>query len=278
MGFSCSPLWCNLYLMSYEIRFNQRLARLGRSDIMSRHAFQYIDDLCWLNTGHAQIFLDPSQPRLLSNPFWIYPLHIVDIKPEVSRFSEYNASHSIQAHFMNVLVSISDENSGIFMLQKFDKRRSLPFTYMQYIKFHSNRPVKQAYNVVVSQAVPILYLSNDINVALQEINNLISTLTSNGFRRDKLLKLVIMTLTKTTYPAVKFKVNDLTKLLQGMTSHPCTTTTLAVDVQKGVYKPSFYQLGSIHKGERDFKTEDWHADRKWMHVWLSMIRTLTCTY
>jgi hypothetical protein len=30
MGFSCSPVWCSMYLLSYEIQFIQRLAKLGR--------------------------------------------------------------------------------------------------------------------------------------------------------------------------------------------------------------------------------------------------------
>ena len=217
MGFSCSPLWCNLYLMSYEIRFIQRLARLGKTDIMRKfkNAYRYIDDLCWVNSGNAQIFLDPLQPRTSSNPFWIYPLHILEIKTEVSCFSKDNPTHGIQAHFMNALVSISNEIHGRFTLQKFDKRRDLPFKYTQYIKFNSNRPVKQAYNVIISQTVPILYLSNDINLAKLEISKLISTLTSNGFRKSKLLQLVILTLSKTNYPAVSFEVKDLITALQG---------------------------------------------------------------
>lgn len=35
MGSSCSPLWCNLYLLHFEIQFIQRLARLGLSELMS---------------------------------------------------------------------------------------------------------------------------------------------------------------------------------------------------------------------------------------------------
>ena len=217
MGFSCSPLWCNLYLMSYEIKFIQRLARLGRTDILARfnYAFRYIDDLCWINVGNAQLFLDPTQPRTMDNPYWIYPLHILEIKTEVSVFSLTNPGFGTNAHFMNVFVSISNEDSGIFTLQKYDKRRDLPFTYTQYIKFNSNRPVKQAYNVIVSQTVPILYLSNDVHLAKREIETLISTLERNGFQRQKLLHLVIKTLSKTNYPAVKFMVNELIVLLQG---------------------------------------------------------------
>ena len=63
-GISCSPLWCNLYLFSYEIKFIQRLGRLGKIEIMSKfkYAFRYIEDLFWLNVGEANMFLDPLQP------------------------------------------------------------------------------------------------------------------------------------------------------------------------------------------------------------------------
>ena len=130
MGFSCSPLWCNLYLMSYEIRFIQRLARLGQINILSKfkYAFRYIDDLCWVNVGEAKIFLDPTQMRHEDNPLWIYPLDIIEIKTEVSQFSINHPQHGIKAHFMNVLVTVTDEISGMYILQKYDKRRELPFS------------------------------------------------------------------------------------------------------------------------------------------------------
>ena len=34
MGFSCSPIWYNMYLLSYEIKFIQRLAQLGHTDLI----------------------------------------------------------------------------------------------------------------------------------------------------------------------------------------------------------------------------------------------------
>ena len=217
MGFSCSPLWCNLYLMSYEIKFIQRVAKLGRVDILGifLHAYRYIDDLCWINSGNAQTFLDPQQPRTSSNPFWIYPLHILEIRMEVSCFSTINPTHGLKAHFINVLLSISNEESGMFRIQKFDKWRDLPFLYTQYIKLCSNRPVKQAYNIIISQTVPILYLSNEMILAKHEINQLISTLVNNGFRKYKLIQLVFITLSKSNYPTVRFEVKDLVTTLQG---------------------------------------------------------------
>jgi len=89
MGFSCSPLWCNTYLLHYEISFIQRLAKLGRTDLMVKFqsAYRYIDDLCWLNTGCPMEFLSPTQERIDSNPYWIYPLNVLEIKSEVSKYS-----------------------------------------------------------------------------------------------------------------------------------------------------------------------------------------------
>ena len=229
MGFSCSPLWCNLYLMSYEIKFIQRLARLGKIEIMSKfkHAFRYIDDLCWLNIGNANEFLNPLQPRNMDNPFWIYPLDIIEIKTEVSQFSKSSPQFGIKAHFMNVLISVTDEYTGKFLMQKFDKRRDLPFKYSQFIKFKSNRPVKQAYNVVISQTVPILYLSNDPVTAMQEIQNLFSTLSNNGFRSSRLRQLVIRFLAGNQFPALKFDKDHLLLLLQGTLLKPHFTVFLS---------------------------------------------------
>lgn len=182
--------------MLYEIKFIQRLAKLGRVDLMAEfaHAFRYINDLCWLNVGEAQIFLDSKQPRTRSSHFWIYPLHILEIKTEVSNFSMTDPNHDIKAHFMNVLVNVSNEKLETFTLQKFDKRLDLPFIYMKYIKFNSCRPVIQAYNVVISQTIPILYLTNDIQLAMLEIPNLINIFSTNGFRKQKLLQLITLTL------------------------------------------------------------------------------------
>lgn len=144
MGFACSPLWCNLYLMHYEILFIQRLARLGRTDLLNKfqNAFRYIDDLCWLNVGNPMDFLSPLQERTRDNPYWIYPLNVLEIKPEVTQYSTLDPTRGISANFMNLQISITDDNSGTYTTQKFDKRRTLPFKYTQYIMFKSNQPIK----------------------------------------------------------------------------------------------------------------------------------------
>jgi hypothetical protein len=129
MGFSCSPLRCNVYLLSYEISFIQRLARLQSTDLMPRFksAFRYIDDLCWINSGTPMEFLSSAQPRTPENPFSEYPLDVLEIKCEVSKYDEATPSRGIQVHFMNLEISVMDSSIGIFATCKYDKRRMLPF-------------------------------------------------------------------------------------------------------------------------------------------------------
>ena len=73
-------------------------------------------------------------------------------------------------------------------------------------------------------------------VAKHEINTLISTLANNGFRKAKLLQIVIMTLSKAKYPAIKFKVKDLIILLQGMISKSYTLIIFVRNVYERVSK------------------------------------------
>lgn len=215
MGFSCSPLWCNLYFLYYEASFITRLAKLGRMDLMKRfqYSFRYIDDLCILNNGDMTQFLDPNADRVSTNPYWIYPLGIVEIKSEIDRFSVAFPQRGTSAHFMNMQISIINEVDGVFRTHKFDKRRNLPFEYSQFLQFRSNRSVSQSYNIVQSQAFPILYLSNNIYDVLNELEYLLQALTTNGFRRHRLKSRLIKFLRTGSFPALKF---DLLQVIENL--------------------------------------------------------------
>ena len=211
MGFSCSPLWCNTYLLYYEIGFIQRLAKLGRTDLMRKfqYAFRYIDDLCWLNTSSPLEFLSPLQERIASNPYWIYPLNVLEIKCEVSKYSEMDPLKGVLANFMNLQICVSETDSAAYNIRKFDKRRTLPFSYTQYIKFRSNRPIKQSYSIAVSQSVPILYISNSVEAAYEEIQMLVCTLVSNGFYEPRLRRTICEFLRQNSFPGLKFNIQIL---------------------------------------------------------------------
>lgn len=218
MGFSCSPLWCNLYLLSFEVRFIQRLASLRRYDLMARFqfAFRYIDDICWINVHNPQEFLSPDQPQCEDNPFWIYPLDVLEIKHEVEEFSPTEPDRGIKAHFMNVQFTVDLSKPDNFNMRKFDKRRKLPFKYTQFIKFQSNRPVKQSYNMIISQILPILYTSNDTDEAIREILSLVRILKENGFQESRLKKISSQWLTSGSFPATKVNIQQIIMTL----SHP----------------------------------------------------------
>lgn len=216
MGFSCSPLWCNLYLLHYEIQFIQRLGKLGKKDLMKcfKYSYRYIDDLCWVNNDLARLFLDPNQARTSENPYWVYPLNVLEIKCEVAKFAQNNPLKGIRAHFMNLDITIKDDESGSYQTAKFEKRRDLPFQYSQYIHFRSNRPIRQSYAIAVSQTVPILYLSNNVEAAHKELELLIATLQNNGFQRNRLLGNINQFLQKNTFPGIKFDLPALLDILR----------------------------------------------------------------
>ena len=178
----------------------------------------------------AEKFLSPEQERRKDNPFWIYLLNVLEIKPEVTKFAESDLTRGISAHFMNLNITITniDPKPSNYQLRKFDKRRDLPFSYAQYIVFRSNRPVRQSYGIVISQTVPILYLSSDIPNAAHEIQTLISVMERNGFQRKRLVESITRFLQCNTFPGVRFDINALTEIIRYK-----STCILLVLVQKG---------------------------------------------
>lgn len=217
MGFACSPLWCNMYLLHYESKFVQRLARLGRTDLMAqfKYAYRYIDDLCWLNTSIPLNFLSLDQTKSPDNPWWIYPLNFLEIKCEVTAFDQNQPQRGIKANFMNLAVQILEPSkaSSIYSLCKYDKRRELPFKYAQYIMFHSNRPVRQSYGICIRQTVPIIYLSSSVEHAYREILLMVNTLDRNGFRERRLRDTITKFLNDNTFPGARFNVQLLSQAI-----------------------------------------------------------------
>ena len=211
MGFLYSPLWCNIYLLYYEVTFILRLARLGRADLMAKFqsAFCYIDDLCWLNTGNPNEFLNPLEPRTETNPMWIYPLNVLEIKCEVSQFDDSVPPRGIKAHFMNLEIMLSKTQPRGYETCKFDKRRSLPFSYSQYLRFKSNRPIRQSYSIAVSQTVPVLYLSSNVTAENVEIQTIIQTMVHNGFQEKRLRSIISQFLQHNSFPGLKFNLEML---------------------------------------------------------------------
>jgi hypothetical protein len=136
-------------------------------------------------------------------------LNVLEIKEETTSFSQETLGKGILAHFMNVELQVNEANPLLFSFRKFDKRRNLPFAYTQYIKFHSNRAVHQAYNIVISQLLPILYISNYDSTALDEIKILISTMCCNGFQKTRLMAIIKRFLQKGFFPGCQVDIQNI---------------------------------------------------------------------
>lgn len=204
MGFSCSPLWCNLYLHAYEINFIRRLARLNRYDLLClfQHTYRYMDDLCCINNLDMRSFLDKEQQRIPDNPFWIYPLNLLEIKPTSSiPIPVEGQRETTTADFLDTSFIWEDDHNVHF--RKFDKRRDLDFQAVKYISLASNRPVRQSYKVMVSQLIPIIYRHSQEQECAAEISTLISDFANNGFEKDRLWDLACKTMKSRTFPGSK---------------------------------------------------------------------------
>lgn len=217
MGSACLPLWCNLYLAHYEISFIQRLAKLGRSDLMARflHAKSYIDDFCWFNFETPSQFLDPTMPRTAENPFWIYPLNVVDIEVEVTNFklNPKGCLVGTNAHFLSFNFCIDDLQTGAYNFTKYDKRRDLPFHISQFIHLQSNRSIAQAYKVILSQLFAIPYICSTLRSALHEVQVLLNAFIGNGFQKARLLRTICQFLETNVFPGCYVDVDCLAAIL-----------------------------------------------------------------
>ena len=55
MGYSCSPIWCNLYLAWFELDYIRKLNRLKKPEMIKAFysSSRYMDDLAFVNNKFA---------------------------------------------------------------------------------------------------------------------------------------------------------------------------------------------------------------------------------
>jgi len=118
-----------------------------------------------------------------------------------------------------------------YHLSKFDKRLDLPFFYAQYIVFHSNRSIKQSYGIVISQTIPIMYLSSDVSSMARKIHILMTSLERNGFYHKRLLESITRFLSTNSSPRVRFDVNSLIGVLRYHNSYMLCYFIMLLDLK-----------------------------------------------
>lgn len=78
----------------------------------------------------------------------------------------------------------------------------------------SNRLVKQAYNIVLSQTLPIFYTINSTKRAFLEIQSMIDAFVENGFLTSRLYRMILKFCTTKFFPDIGFNIEDFGTLLQ----------------------------------------------------------------
>jgi hypothetical protein len=214
MGFSCSPVWCIVYLLYYEWHFVSRLMRLGMHSVLPkfRYWFRYIDDLLLVNGLHPRWFFNPRMPQTADSPYWIYPLHILVMSPEVVEWSKDPIGRSIgtKVHFLNFTIAVHAPGTpGGYTLHRFVKRKTLPFPTVLYLQCASNRPVSAVYGVAKSQLLPFMYVNSTALGAQNDLIELISTLVANGCSAWRLIRELQSMLIPCHFPGLGFDVTDI---------------------------------------------------------------------
>ncbi len=106
-------------------------------------------------------------------------------------------------------------NNNLVQLCKCDKRRKLPFSYVQFIKFHLNKHIIQSYKVSIFSMLHDFICIQQCWRFFFKIMILISAFYNNGFDVIQLLHIIhkyIMDI----FPLVKFNVEPWCNRLQGM--------------------------------------------------------------
>ena len=202
MGYSCSPIWCNLYLAWFELDYIRKLNRLGKGEMIKAFysSSRYMDDLAFINNPFAIQCLNHSRTVDNDDEFCIYPLNIIQIKPT---FDTYSTT------YLNIEVKLCPSFGGEFTTSTSWKRDKLPCQNVSFIHERSNRPRNMAYKVCVSQVMPILYNASQVNLALIDLTKLCNAFIRNGFNKSHIQRNILYFLERNNFPGIKFQIEDL---------------------------------------------------------------------
>ena len=211
MGYSCSPLWCNLYFALFEINFIKRLSKFSMFQELKafKLSFRYIDDLAFINNRFIANFLNENEPCTNDNPKWIYPLHIIQLKPTAS----YHNHITTNAVFLCAKFTLHRPLIGNFSSSINWKKDKLPCNNVSYLFLKSNRPIKQCYNICIWQVVTILYAASHCFLAFQDLNKLIYLLENNGFHKNTLIHIIYSYILENEFPRIHFDKSLLLKMI-----------------------------------------------------------------
>lgn len=211
MGFSCSPIWCNLYFATYEIQFMMCLEKLGLYCHMPSfsHMYRYTDDLCVLNNSDILKFLQPTMIHDQNCPFWIYPLPIVEIQKKLTQF-ENNQQDGDQLAISLMLLSLLQTSPQVYISpQNLINDVSSHFLFSNIFSLNQ---IDQSHNLK-TQSFCMLYQYCTC-VIVQVLCSrkqvlLVQTSQNNGFRRHRLMQIVYRLCSTQIFSGIRFPLSEL---------------------------------------------------------------------
>ncbi|GBG76847.1 hypothetical protein CBR_g23062 [Chara braunii] len=183
MGLACSPIWCDIYFFKYEYHAMMRLAYTGNAYLIPNlsDTFRYINDLGSINNTIIGSFMWKKGDREENDPCWIYPDEYIGIKENTEVVVD---GCGRKANFLCVTITITSPETGTYVTSRHDKRADLGFASCRFMKYKSNRSVKQALQIITAQVAQILLLCSKPGDAAEEIKKVMTAMRNNGFARD----------------------------------------------------------------------------------------------
>lgn len=155
--------------------------------------------------------MDPSQPLLNSNPYWIYPLHIIQLKNTTTMCGNLTLNTS----FLCTSISLISPFFGNYQFGLIWRKDKLPWRNISFIFANSNRPRNQSYNVCISQILPIIYSASCPKMAFFDTLKLVSLFEKNGFKPNQLYHIILKFLNTSFFLGLRFDIQLLVSLFGG---------------------------------------------------------------
>ena len=126
MGFSCSPVMCNLYFAYLEYKFVVSLAEKCDVELLQciKHCYRYMDDILCVNfPGFSEISKQ------------IYPLDIISIEPTLIECVIDNSRTFVtKTVYLNLEISLISPYVGEYSIKYTWKREKLPIIPDEFVK------------------------------------------------------------------------------------------------------------------------------------------------
>ena len=165
IGSDCAQELANLYLLSYELEYVDKLLDVGHEDSKYvKYNSRYIDDLISLNDmGYMErIYQD------------IYPIEM--------KLNQTNNT-STNANYLDINIQVID---GKYVTKIYDKRRDYNFKIVSLPHMSSNVPLGPTYGVFISQVQRFFVANNTLEGFYKEVKGLVFKLLHQGFIKNKL--------------------------------------------------------------------------------------------